>query len=116
MFDFKTKYFYQSLIKGALNKRHPVAVRSDNDQLLSFYMKQQAVQRIPGIALSGRINCALNKRLKVIGLEPQNEAAERMRNGIHAALANAGSRTRDLGGTADTAAFTAAVLADLEAG
>jgi isocitrate dehydrogenase (NAD+) len=40
----------------------------------------------------------------------QREAAERMTRGIHAALADATSRTRDLGGQGDTRAFTDAIL------
>jgi isocitrate dehydrogenase (NAD+) len=43
----------------------------------------------------------------------QGEAAGRLRAGIIAALANDATRTRDLGGKADTAGFTAAVLANL---
>ncbi len=39
----------------------------------------------------------------------QNEAATRLRNGIYKALANGDERTRDLGGKADTKAFTDAV-------
>jgi isocitrate dehydrogenase (NAD+) len=41
----------------------------------------------------------------------QGAAAERMRAGIRAALARTESRTRDLGGKADTAGFTDAVVA-----
>ena len=40
----------------------------------------------------------------------QGEAAQRMRTGVSAALASAESRTGDLGGKADTAAFTKAVI------
>jgi isocitrate dehydrogenase (NAD+) len=43
----------------------------------------------------------------------QQDAAERLRRGVAAALADAGSRTRDLGGQADTAGFTDAVIAAL---
>ncbi len=43
----------------------------------------------------------------------QEQAAERMRAGIGAALASADSRTRDLGGRADTAGFTDAVIAHI---
>ena len=39
----------------------------------------------------------------------QREAAERVRKGIYAALADAAERTRDLGGSADTRTFTDAV-------
>jgi len=40
----------------------------------------------------------------------QREAAARLRKGIHAALANAETRTGDLGGKANTAQFTDAVI------
>ena len=40
----------------------------------------------------------------------QGEAAARMRSGVAAALANDDTRTRDLGGRADTQAFTDAVI------
>jgi isocitrate dehydrogenase (NAD+) len=43
----------------------------------------------------------------------QNEAAARMRGAIMAALAEGETRTRDLGGKADTVAFTDAVIAAL---
>lgn len=43
----------------------------------------------------------------------QGEAATRLRAGITAALADDATRTRDLGGRADTAGFTAAVLSHL---
>ena len=43
----------------------------------------------------------------------QKDAAERLRRGVAAALADAGSRTRDLGGQADTATFTQAVIRNL---
>jgi isocitrate dehydrogenase (NAD+) len=43
----------------------------------------------------------------------QKDAAERLRRGVTAALADAGSRTRDLGGQADTATFTEAVIRNL---
>ena len=45
----------------------------------------------------------------------QGEAAERMRQGIDAALANTTTRTRDLGGQADTRAFTDAAIASMPA-
>jgi isocitrate dehydrogenase (NAD+) len=40
----------------------------------------------------------------------QLEAAERMRRGVHASLANPQARTRDLGGTSSTSQFTDAVI------
>jgi isocitrate dehydrogenase (NAD+) len=40
----------------------------------------------------------------------QKEAAARLRKGIHAALADAATRTGDLGGRADTAGYTDAVI------
>jgi isocitrate dehydrogenase (NAD+) len=40
----------------------------------------------------------------------QREAAERMRRGIHAAIADERTRTRDLGGQADTRGYTDAIL------
>ena len=43
----------------------------------------------------------------------QNAAGDRMRKGVYAALASGESRTRDLGGTADTKAFMAGVLKNL---
>jgi isocitrate dehydrogenase (NAD+) len=45
----------------------------------------------------------------------QTEAAARMRAAVHAALADGATRTRDLGGTADTRAFTDAVVRNLDA-
>ena len=41
----------------------------------------------------------------------QGDAAARLRKGIHAALANAETRTGDLGGKANTATYTDAVIA-----
>ena len=41
----------------------------------------------------------------------QDEAAERLRKGIHAALSKAETRTGDLGGKANTAGYTEAVIA-----
>ncbi len=41
----------------------------------------------------------------------QPDAAARLRTGVYAALANPGTRTGDLGGTANTQAFTDAVIA-----
>jgi isocitrate/isopropylmalate dehydrogenase len=43
----------------------------------------------------------------------QDAAAARLRRGIYAALADATTRTRDLGGQADTRGFTDAVVASL---
>ena len=43
----------------------------------------------------------------------QRDAANRMKKAIHAALANSETRTGDLGGKANTAAFTDAVLRGL---
>ena len=40
----------------------------------------------------------------------RTEAADRLRRGVHAALAASATRTRDLGGAADTAGFTDAVI------
>ena len=40
----------------------------------------------------------------------QGEAAARLRRGVHAALADGATRTRDLGGSADTKGFTDAVV------
>jgi isocitrate dehydrogenase (NAD+) len=45
----------------------------------------------------------------------QRDAAARMTRGIHAALADATSRTRDLGGQGDTRAYTDAILRAIEA-
>jgi isocitrate dehydrogenase (NAD+) len=45
----------------------------------------------------------------------QADAAARLRRGVHAALAEASTRTRDLGGQADTATFTDAVVRAIEA-
>ena len=45
----------------------------------------------------------------------QRDAAERMKRGIHAALGDAASRTRDLGGQGDTRAYTDAILRAIEA-
>lgn len=44
----------------------------------------------------------------------QVEAATRLRRGIHSALANDAQRTQDLGGTANTATFTDAVIANMD--
>jgi isocitrate/isopropylmalate dehydrogenase len=44
----------------------------------------------------------------------QKEAAERMRRGIHAALADDRTRTRDLGGQGDTRTFTDAIVRAIE--
>jgi isocitrate dehydrogenase (NAD+) len=46
----------------------------------------------------------------------QTDAAARMRKGIHAALADPTSRTRDLGGQGDTRAFADAIVRTIEAG
>jgi isocitrate dehydrogenase (NAD+) len=40
----------------------------------------------------------------------QREAADRLRKGVYAALGNAETRTGDLGGKANTQAFTDAVI------
>jgi isocitrate dehydrogenase (NAD+) len=45
----------------------------------------------------------------------QRDAAERMTKGIHAALGDAASRTRDLGGQGDTRSYTDAILRAIEA-
>jgi isocitrate dehydrogenase (NAD+) len=44
----------------------------------------------------------------------QTAAAERMRRGIHTALADATSRTRDLGGQGDTRSYTDAIVRAIE--
>jgi isocitrate dehydrogenase (NAD+) len=44
----------------------------------------------------------------------QKDAAERMRRGIHAALADDRTRTRDLGGQGDTRTFTDAIVRAIE--
>jgi isocitrate dehydrogenase (NAD+) len=46
----------------------------------------------------------------------QHEAAARLRRALDAALANPAERTRDLGGTADTAGFTRAVIGHIRKG
>jgi isocitrate dehydrogenase (NAD+) len=45
----------------------------------------------------------------------QRDAAERMKRGIHAALGDAASRTRDLGGQGDTKTYTEAIVRAIEA-
>ncbi|HEY0254867.1 MAG TPA: isocitrate/isopropylmalate family dehydrogenase, partial [Kofleriaceae bacterium] len=45
----------------------------------------------------------------------QRDAAERLRKGVYAALANPATRTGDLGGKANTAQFTDGVIAAISA-
>lgn len=51
--------------------------------------------------------------LLMLGHIGEADAASRIRTGLHAALADPASRTRDLGGTASTTAFADAVIARL---
>jgi isocitrate dehydrogenase (NAD+) len=46
----------------------------------------------------------------------QDAVAERVRGGLYDAIVTRGLRTRDLGGTATTSAFTDEVVASIEAG
>lgn len=70
----------------------------------------------PDIAGQGIANPTGLLRSAVLMLEHigQGDVAERVNRGVMQALADASSRTRDLGGEADTAAFTKAVIANLE--
>jgi len=73
----------------------------------------EAVHRTaPDIAGQGIANPTALTLSAVLLLEylDQDGAANRLRRGIMAALADPGQRMRDLGGTADTATFTRAVI------
>ncbi len=67
---------------------------------------------IAGKGLANPTALMLSAALLMDHLE-QGEVAERMRAGVRAALASEASRTRDLGGRADTAGFTDAVVAQI---
>ncbi|WP_428262333.1 isocitrate/isopropylmalate dehydrogenase family protein [Haliangium sp.] len=70
----------------------------------------------PDIAGKGLANPTGLLRSAVMLLEHvgQAEVAARIERGVRAALASAESRTRDLGGKADTAMYTRAIIANME--
>lgn len=85
------------------------AANIGNDGCAMFEAVHGTAPDIAGKGIANPTGLMLSAAMMLDHID-QREAATRLRKGIHAALASAETRTGDLGGKADTARFTDAVI------